>query len=66
MNLFCKVASTDLGPQPELVGGKFSILVADGVEAFAPACEAHSGYDSIGVAPGKPCAPCIWRDYDKF
>lgn len=29
-------------------------------------CEAHSSYDSIGVAPGKPCTPCNWRDYDKF
>lgn len=35
MNLFCKAASVDLGPQPELVEGKFSILVADRVEAFA-------------------------------
>lgn len=70
MNLFCKVASRDLGPQPELVAGKFSILVADGVEAFAPVCEAHSGYESIEVTPGKLCTPCYshgsWRNKNKF
>lgn len=72
MNLFCRVAGTDLGPQPELDEGKFSILVleSDSVEAFAPVYEAQSGYENTEITPGRLCTPCYphcsWRDKNKY
>lgn len=48
-----------LAHSQSLLKANFLYSVTDSVEeAFAPVCEAHSGYENIEVTPGKLCTPC--------